>query len=67
MVFVVSEFPANTYTFITHGLAQASNIHTLLTYGLSPQALLFQSCTKTMYINHSYTQTLFFPIYGIEY
>ena len=41
MVFAVSEFPANTYTFITHGLAQASNIHTLLTYGLSPQALLF--------------------------
>ena len=26
MVFSISEFPANIYTFITHGLGQASNI-----------------------------------------
>ena len=36
MVFSLYEFPANNYTFITHGLAHASNIHTLLIYGLSP-------------------------------
>ena len=35
-VFSIGEFPANIYTFITHGLAQTPNIHTLLTYGLSP-------------------------------
>ena len=28
MVFSISEFQANIYTFITHGPAQASNIHT---------------------------------------
>ena len=32
---------------------------------LSPQFLLFQSCTNITSINHSYTQNLLFPIYGI--
>ena len=43
MVFSVSEFPANVYVFITHGLMQASNA--LLTYGLPPGStfsVLFQ-------------------------
>ena len=35
MVFSINEFSAKIYFFITHGLAQASNIHTLLTYGIS--------------------------------
>ena len=65
MVFSISEFPVNIYILITHGLVQASNA--LLTYGLSPQVLLFQSCSNTMYMNHSYTWTLFFPIYGSEF
>ena len=64
MVFSISEFPANIYTFITHGLSEASNIHThtLLTYGLSPGStfsIFYQY--YDMYINHSYTWTLFFP------
>ena len=34
MVFSLGKFPANIYTFIPHGLAQASNIYSLLTFGL---------------------------------
>ena len=34
MIFSVGDFPANICTFITHGLAQFSNIHTLFMYGL---------------------------------
>ena len=64
MVFSISEFPANVYTSITHGLAQGSNIHTPPPHIWSlPQVLLFQSGTNTMYINHSSTQTLFSHIW----
>ena len=41
MIFTLSYFSANIYTFITHGLAQTSNIDTLLTYGFSRLALFF--------------------------
>ena len=68
MVFSISEFPANIYTFITYGLAQASTISTPSSRMVSPhQVLLFQSFNNTVNINHSYTRTQFFPIYGIEY
>ena len=60
-VFSITEFPGNIYTFITHGLAQASNIHTLLTNGLSPRFYFFSLvpilCTSTIPIHKSY----FFP------
>ena len=68
MVFFISEFLGSIYTFITHGLAQASNIHMPSQHMVRlPQVLLFQSCTNTMYINHSYTRNLFFSKHGIEY
>ena len=71
MVFSLDEFPANIYTFINHGLAQASNIHTLLTYGLSPTTptpppistprfYFFQSRTNTTNINRWHKEALFF-------
>ena len=62
MIFTLGKFLANIYTFITHGLAQTSNTDTLLTYGFSPHSLFF----PITYINHCHTQTLFFPIYGIQ-
>ena len=42
MPFSINKFPANIYIFITHRLAQASNIHTLFTYGLSPRFYFFR-------------------------
>ena len=47
MFLPVCEFSANIYTFIFHGLGQASKIHIVLMYGLSSQVLLFQSHTST--------------------
>ena len=68
MVFSISEFPANIYTFSTYGLEQASTISTPSSRMVFPhQVLLFQSFTNTVNINYSYTWTQFFPIYGIEY
>ena len=61
VVFSTSEFPANVYTFITHGLALASNIHTPSShYDLSPQVLLILLpilCTSIIPIHKPY----FFP------
>ena len=66
MVLSIGEFPGNIYTFITHGLAQASNIPTRPPHTLPspPRLYFFQLCSS---INHCYKQTLFFPILGIEY
>ena len=36
MVFSLGNLPSNIYIFTTHGLSQASNIDTLLTYDLPP-------------------------------
>ena len=62
MVFSISEFPATIYTFITHGLAQASNIHTLSSHIVSPPRFYFFSlvliiCTSIILIHDPY----FFP------
>ena len=58
MVFSLGEFPGNICTFITHGIAQASNIDNLLTYGFSHQVLFFQITCQ--YYVQFYTETLFF-------
>ena len=61
MIFSIGEFPANIYTFITHGLVQVSNIHTLLTYGLSSRFYFSnrepKPCTSIVSIHEPY----FFP------
>ena len=62
MVFSISEFPANIYTFITHGLAQASNIHTPSSHMVSPPRFYFFNlepilCTSIIPIHEPY----FFP------
>ena len=41
MVFSISEFTANIYTFITHGLAQTSNINRPSSHMVSPPWLYF--------------------------
>ena len=61
MLFSINKFAANIYTFITHGLAQASHIYTLLTYGLPPRFYFFNLvpilCTSIIPIPEPY----FFP------
>ena len=62
MVFLISEFPANIYTFITHELAQASNIHTPSLHMVSPPRFYFFNfvpmlCTSIIPIHKPY----FFP------
>ena len=49
MVFSISEFPANIYTFITHGLAQASNIHTPSSHMVSPPRFYFFNLEPILY------------------
>ena len=62
MAFSISEFPANIYTFITHGLALASNIHTPSSHMTSPPRFYFFNlvpilCTSIIPIHKPY----FFP------
>ena len=62
MVFSISEFPANIYTFINHGLAQASNIHIPSSHMVSPLRFYFFNlepilCTSIIPIHEPY----FFP------
>ena len=62
MLFSISEFPANIYTFITHGLVQASNIHTPLWHMVSPPRFYFFNlepilCTSVIPVHKPY----FFP------
>ena len=59
MVFSISKFPANIYTFIIHGLAQASNIHTLSSHIVSPPRfylfnLVLILCTSIILIHEPY-------------
>ena len=56
MLFSISEFPANIYTFITHGLAQASNIHTPLSHMVSPPGSTF-SILNQYYVHQSFLYT----------
>ena len=67
MFFPLGEFKANIYIFITHGLAQDSNICTLLKYGLSPQHLFF-SITYQYHAYQSlpYTNPIFSPYIVFE-
>ena len=66
MIFSISEFPANIFTFITHELAQASNIHTRLTYGRFPRFYFFNfvsmPCTSIIAIHEPY----FFPYMALN-
>ena len=62
MVFSISEFPANIDTFITNGLAQASNIYTPSSHMVSPNRFYFFSlepilCTSIIPLHEPY----FFP------
>ena len=62
VAFSISEFPANIYTFITHGLALASNIHTPSSHMTSPPRFYFFNlvpilCTSIIPIHKPY----FFP------
>ena len=61
MVFSIGEFPANSYTLITYGLAQASNFHILTSWSLPPGSNFFnhvpRPCTSLIAIHESY----FFP------
>ena len=58
MIFSLIEFPVNIYIFITHGVEKVYNIHTLLTYGLSPQDMFFfQSRTNATYRNRCHVAT----------
>ena len=62
LVFSISEFPANIYTLITHGLAQASNIHTSSSDMVCPPRFYFFNlvpilCTSIIPIQEPY----FFP------
>ena len=59
MVFSISEFTANIYTFITHGLAQASNILKPFSHMVSsPRSYLFNLapilCTSIIPIHQPY-------------
>ena len=56
MLFSINKFAANIYTFITHGLAQASHIYTLLTYGLPPPGSTF-SIWYQYYVHQSFQYT----------
>ena len=51
MVFSISEFPANIYTFITHGLGQASNIPTPSWHMFSPLRFYFFNLVSILCIS----------------
>ena len=58
MVFILHQFLANIYTFITHAIAQVFNFDTLLIYRLSLPGFIFSnhipiSCTSIIAIHES--------------
>ena len=67
MVFSISEFPANIYTFITHGLAQFSNINTTSSHMVSPTRFYFFNvvpilCTSIISIHEPYFSHIWYWI-----
>ena len=65
----LGEFPANIYTFITHGPTQASITDTLLIRGLSPRLYLYSIYhvpipSKLIVAIH---ESYFFPYMIFEY
>ena len=66
MVFSISEFPANIYTFIIHASTGLWYPHTLLAYGLSPRFYFFNLililCTSIIPIHKPY----FFPYMALS-
>ena len=65
MVFSISEFPANIYTFITHGLAQASNIHTPSSHMVSPPRFYFFNLEPILYTSIIPIHELYFFPYMV--